>query len=247
MSGPAYVLLPPSESKEPGGLPGELPGLFDEYLAEPRRAVIAALADFLNGASPKEASRVLKVRGALLERALEASAVLTGDTVPVLPAWQRYNGVVWRHLEPGTLEVQDVARVLIPSALYGLNAGTDEVADYRLTFKVALPRVGGLAAFWRPALKEAMVLLGDVTLVDLLPKEHSAVLPDEGISASIVRVTFRGSDGEGVVGHDAKAVKGVLARRVLEDGAEAIDGFRWRGWRGRERDDHYEVRSPKHP
>ncbi|NNN09578.1 MAG: hypothetical protein HKL85_10355, partial [Acidimicrobiaceae bacterium] len=48
--------------------------------------------------------------------------------------------------------------------------------------------------------------------------------------------------GEGVAGHDAKAVKGIVARRILDDGLDAIEYFHWRGWRGRIRDGRFEVR-----
>ncbi len=240
------MLLPPSESKESGGRAGHSPGAFDHCLGEPRRQVLTALGDHLRLASVAEASRVLGVRGPLLERALDASARLAEGTAPLLPAWQRYNGVVWSHLDPGTLDETARARVLVPSALYGLNASTDLIADYRLTFKVGLAPLGGLTAFWRPALAEAFSTLGGATLVDLLPKEHAAAVPvGDSISATIVRVTFRRAKGEGVAGHDAKAVKGVLARRVLEDGPEIVPGFRWRGWRGRERAGQLEVLAPR--
>ena len=223
-----------------------MPGVFDDSLAGSRRAVVTALADFLDDASSQEASRLLRVRGPLLERALAASSRLAEGSAPVLEAWRRYNGVVWSHLEPASLVRDDLARILVPSALYGLNAASDEICDYRLTFKVVLPPLGGLATFWRPALKEALSALDGATLINLLPKEHAAALPDlSQIPVRVVSVSFRRADGEGVVGHDAKAVKGVLARRVVEDGVEVIDGFRWRGWRGREREGRYEIRAPK--
>jgi hypothetical protein len=39
-------------------------------------------------------------------------------------------------------------------------------------------------------------------------------------------------DGEEVVaGHEAKAVKGILARQLLDQGLGALDTFDWQGWR----------------
>jgi hypothetical protein len=54
-------------------------------------------------------------------------------------------------------------------------------------------------------------------------------------------VRFRTADGTGAAGHDAKAVKGAVARAVLDDGLDALRGFRWQGWRARVADDTVTV------
>ena len=241
MSRAPYVLLPPSESKEPGGRFRAAPGFFDESLNEARANVRSALASLL-----AEVSRVLKVRGPLLERALASSELIVSGAAPTLPAWLRYSGVVWSHLDPASLSGAQRRRVLIPSGLYGLSCGTDEVADYRLTMKTPLVGLGNVTTFWRPSVTRALADLSNATFVDLLPQEHAAVIGvDERLSARTVRVSFLRHGGEGVAGHDAKAVKGVLARRILIDGVDAVEGFRWKGWHGRVHHGRFEVRAPR--
>ena len=243
-----YVLLPPSESKEPGGHREVAPGFFDSALSLPREQVRLALARTLAGVSPDVAAKVLNSRGPNLQRALEVSREFTEGTALVLPAWQRYNGVVWSHLDPISLSDAQRRRLLVPSGAYGLALGTDVIADYRLTLKVRLDGIGTLARFWRVALTPALEEFSDFQMVSLLPKEHAAVIgASEVPSGRLVTVSFQQHDGEGAVGHDAKAVKGVVARRVLLDGLDAVEGFRWKGWRGKIHRGDYVVRAPRVP
>ncbi len=238
----AYVLLPPSESKEPGGRLQAAPGVFDVALGPSRARVLQAMGDLVANATPQELSKVLRVRGALLERALEATRQLVEARAPVMPAWQRYNGVVWAHLDPGSLKDRQRGRILIPSGLYGLSSSTDLIGDYRLTMKAALRGLGSVTSFWRPTLVEVLGQMEGASFVNLLPKEHHAAI--DGLATAttrMVHVAFRRDGGLGVAGHDAKAVKGLVARRVLEDGVEAIGDFHWRSWRGRRREGRYEV------
>jgi hypothetical protein len=219
------------------------PGLFDEWLAPARERVRHALATALEESSPEELSRLFKVRGALLDRALVATRELVRGAAPTLPAWRRYSGVVWSHLDPGTLTHAQRRRILVPSGLYGLTSANDPIADYRLTMKVSLGDLGNVASFWRPPVADALESMANARFVDLLPKEHQAAIGQRAALASrTITVAFLRHGGEGVAGHDAKAVKGIVARRILDDGLDVIGDFHWRGWRGRIRDGRFEVR-----
>jgi len=240
-----YVLLPPSQSKEPGGRLTAPPGFFDDALESPRAQVRRALAALLAHGSPEQISRVLKVRGPLLERALDASRAIVEGSAPVLPAWRRFNGVVWSHLDPASLSQYQRHRILVPSAPYGISSATDAIADFRLTMNVGLGDLGNIALFWRPTVTDALNSLGNSRFVNFLPKEHSSAIGAGGsVVKRMVTVTFLGHDGLGVVGHDAKAVKGVLARLVLSHGVDTIDGFDWNGWRGTIRQGEYLIIAP---
>ena len=241
-----FVLLPPSESKEPGGHREVAPGLFDDLLAFPREQVLRALAQTLGAASPEEASRLLNARGQNLQRALEATRQLVEGTALVPPAWQRYRGVVWSHLDPASLHEKLRRRILVPSGLYGLSSGTDVIADYRLSMKVSLDGLGNIAKYWRSPLTHVLEKMASAQLVSFLPKEHiGAMGTGHVVSRQLVTVSFLRHDGQGVAGHDAKAVKGIVARRILEDGLEAVEGFNWKGWRGKIRSGQYLVRAPR--
>ena len=230
VSGTVYVLVPPSESKAFGGFAPTGGGKFLE-LNQPRRAVTTALRTLATSGDDEALTRILRVRGPLLERAHHALDAHVRGTGLVLPAWQRYEGVVWSHLDPGTLTPGQRARLLIPSALYGVHAGDDEIEDYRLTFKIALAPLGGLATFWRPFLTSALRAMPG-TFVNLLPREHEAAIEIEALrdEGRLHTVRFTQANGYGAAGHDAKAVKGVVARVLLRQGLAALEGFTWEGW-----------------
>jgi len=115
----------------------------------------------------------LKVRGPLLERALEASREVVEGRAGLLAGWRRYCGVVWSHLEPQSLSPAQRRRILVPSGLYGLTTAEDAVADYRLKMNASLPAVGNVAAFWKEHLTAVLIQdLKGVGVVNLLPREH---------------------------------------------------------------------------
>jgi uncharacterized protein len=242
-----FVLVPPSQSKTPGGTgrcsPGS--GAF-RGLAPSRREVASALGQLLDG-EPDRVAKVLGATGPLLDQAIDATARITGGTARGLPAARRYDGVVWAHLEADDLDPDQLGRLLVPSAVTGLSAGTDPVPDHRLTFGVALPGIGRLDRWWRPALTSALLRhVGDGTVVDLLPNEHAAAFDMEALAADtdLVRVRFVSADGGRAVGHAAKAVKGRVARAALTGGIRALGRFSWEGWRTTRTATGYDVVAP---
>ena len=247
MSRTVYVLVPPSEAKAAGGYASSGEGSFTQ-LRPRRRAVTRALRNLRRSGDDETLTRVLHVRGPLLERArLTLDAHVRGSGL-VLPAWQRYEGVVWSHLDPATLTSGQRARLLIPSALYGINAGDDEIEEYRLTFKVALAPLGGLAQYWRPFLTSALRTTSG-TFINLLPREHEAAIEIESLrrEGRLHTVRFTQASGVGTAGHDAKAVKGVVARVLLQHGLAALEGFVWEGWRAHLDDGEWRIVAPTTP
>ncbi len=243
-----HVLIPPSEGKAHGGLRASTKGSLDATLGAARRTVRSALAETLTDATPALQTRVLGVRGALLERAVVATDQITRGRAPVLPAWQRYEGVVWQHLDPATLRAAQRRRILVPSALYGLTTAEDAIADYRLKFDVRLDGIGRLDDFWRRALTDAIVaFVSKGPVVNLLPAEHDRALDRGELSrrCDVVTVRFMSASGAGAAGHAAKAVKGVVARTLIQEGVGALEGFSWAGWTSRRVADGYAVRAPR--
>lgn len=215
------VLLPPSEGKAEGGDgPAWDPadGVFGPTLGVWREQVADRLAEIGGGDE-----KLLGVGGKHLLRAQSSNASLVGS--PSLPAWRRYTGVVWDHL--GVESLSSAGRrlasdsVFVISGLLGVVALDDPTPDYRLKMGASLAPFGKLSTWWRPDLTEALddVLAGRF-VVDLLPNEHRAAWePDTSRFAGFVSVSFVERDGSkkgAVVGHDAKAAKGMLARHLLE-------------------------------
>ena len=219
------MLLPPSEGKAAGGSHrGWEPnsGSFSR-LAEGRDAVVAALGTARGGSE-----KLLGVKGVNLDRAQSANTSLIG--APALPAWQRYTGVVWDHLDPASLDAADRRRIVVVSGLLGLVRGDDPVPDYRLKMGANLAPVGKLSTWWRGELSDVLnryaagrTAKQPRVLVDLLPQEHRAAwVPDDRVvGVSVEFVDPSGKPG----GHFAKAAKGELARSILQHGLVAID--RW--------------------
>jgi cytoplasmic iron level regulating protein YaaA (DUF328/UPF0246 family) len=166
--------------------------------------------------------RLLGVKGGHLLRARSANSSLIG--APTLPAWQRYTGVVWDHLDPATLAVADRRRILVVSGLLGLVRGDDPVPDYRLKMGTSVRPLGKLSTWWRPAVSAELARIARRRVViDLLAQEHRAALTFDGvIGVSITLVDPSGAPG----GHFAKAAKGELARAILVDGLAALDTWR---------------------
>ncbi len=229
-----FILLPPSESKEAGGSRSRKPGTFDVALDAPRTEVAHALGALVESGRSVDIERTLRVHGVLLERAIESSRAVAQGRARLLPAWRRYNGVVWSHLDPSSLSPAHRRRILVPSGLYGVTTAQDHIGDYRMKMNVVLVPLGGLATFWRPRLTPTLVThLEGANVVNLLPQEHASAIDFVELAKTCHVITIRFVvEGEMVVaGHEAKAVKGILARQLLLKGLGALDGFEWQGWR----------------
>jgi cytoplasmic iron level regulating protein YaaA (DUF328/UPF0246 family) len=216
------LLLPPSEGKAEGGSARRATwspdsGSLGSRLTEQRLEVVEALAA-VHGGNEK----LLGVKGDHLLRAQSANTSLVGAAT--LPAWQRYTGVVWDHLDPASLPAADRRRILVVSGLLGLVRGDDPVPDYRLKMGANLPPLGKLSIWWRkPLTTELRRLAGRHVVVDLLPQEHRAALDLSGLEGvSLTLVDPTGKPG----GHFAKAAKGELARAILTSGLDVIDFWR---------------------
>ncbi|HSL73987.1 MAG TPA: peroxide stress protein YaaA [Ilumatobacteraceae bacterium] len=216
------LLLPPSEGKATGGSTrsqGWTPdaGAFGNRLHERRLAVVEALAAAGGGDE-----KLLGVKADHLLRAQSANSALVGAST--LPAWQRYTGVVWDHLDPSTIPAADRRRIFVVSGLLGLARGDDPVPDYRLKMGANLAPLGKLSTWWRAALTAELQRLGrNRFIVDLLPQEHRAAVDLGGCQG--VSVTLADPSGK-PGGHFAKAAKGELARAILVDGLAALDEWR---------------------
>ncbi len=242
-----YVLVPPSLGKSRGGRRSASRGVFDHEFAVARREVISALREVLERGIPRELESTFSAKGELLDRAIEAARELESGRPLLLPAWRRYEGVVWAHLEAHSLTPSMRRRILVPSGLYGLLSGEDLIADYRLKMNAPLAPFASLARFWRPQITEAIErATRRTTIVNLLSNEYVASIDMARLAASseFINVRFVTSDEHSAVGHDAKAVKGVLARRILLEGTDALDRLSWQGWQSRREGAEVVVTAP---
>jgi cytoplasmic iron level regulating protein YaaA (DUF328/UPF0246 family) len=210
------LLLPPSEGKSEAGKQSHpwTPrlGVFGAALEASRMQITAQLRKDKGGAQ-----KLLGVNGAHLTRAQSCNMQLID--APCLPAWQRYTGVVWDHLDLASLTATQrnafVKRIIVPSGLLGLVRADDQIPDYRLKMGARLAPFGTMSKFWNEAITDALVAtVKKRAVIDLLPNEHRASI-NWNLLDNVVRVDLVSHSGAVVGGHNAKAAKGLLARHLL--------------------------------
>jgi uncharacterized protein len=217
------VLLPPSETKAPGGdgPPLSLDALSFRPLDATRKRLVDELVEL--AADPVAA----RVALGLSERQ-DASPNLGLWTSPTMPALHRYTGVLYDALDApslrGAAAARAMARLAVGSALFGLVMATDPIPLYRLSAGSSLPGAGTLAARWRPELEPLLDSLTDAhgLIVDLRSGSYAAL--GRATGTVTVRVLTEHPDGSRtVVSHFNKAHKGRLARLLCTTRAEPDD------------------------
>jgi cytoplasmic iron level regulating protein YaaA (DUF328/UPF0246 family) len=217
------LLLAPSEGKAvpPPGPPVDIATLAYPPLAARRAELCAALARLVRGPRGKALTALGLSAGqaALLDLDRDLLAA------PAAPALDVYTGVLHQHLDAASLTAaarrRAAERVLVASALWGVVRLEDRIPAYRLAIGARLPRIGGLAAWWRPALTEA--LPADALVVDLRSQGYAAMWrPAEGAVVEVRAFTERAGTRK-VVTHMAKATRGEVARLLLASRATPRD------------------------
>jgi uncharacterized protein len=221
------VLLPPSETKAPGGDGGplDLAALTAPELTPVRTELLEALVKL--SADPPTARTALG-----LSPRQDDEIARNADlwTAPTRPAIERYTGVLYDALDVRSLSRAQRARadrrLAVGSALFGLVSAADPIPAYRLSAGSTLPGMPGLRTLWRPALSPVLAGL-DHLVVDLRSGSYAALAPVPG--AVTVQVLSEHPDGtRAVVSHFNKAHKGRLARLLATTTAEPQDVVRLR-------------------
>jgi cytoplasmic iron level regulating protein YaaA (DUF328/UPF0246 family) len=214
------ILLPPSETKRDGG--AELSQLRLEHLSFPaltehRRATLAAVHTLSQ--DPDAAAKALGI-GPSLAFELERNRTLT--TSSLLPAMDRYTGVLYDALETRTLTPEARSflgeHMVVGSALFGLIRGRDEIPAYRLSAGSKLPGLR-LKAHWRQAIVAELASHPGLVL-DLRSESYSALGPVLASgSGAYLRVVTAGDDGaRRALNHFNKKGKGLFVRALATSG-----------------------------
>lgn len=226
------ILLPPSETKRPGGdgAPIDLAALALPALHAQRSAVVDALVDL---AADEDASR----------RVLKLSARQLGDiehnrllrTAATMPAVDRYTGVLFDALDAASLSPASRrwlgAHVWIHSAPLGPVGALDPIPAYRLAAGTSLPGVAALRRHWAGATTEAIAGEEPTFVLDLRSEAYVALGPvPDSVASAYVRVVTDDEGGSRALNHFNKKSKGLLVRALAETRPKIASRRSLRSW-----------------
>ncbi|WP_336660790.1 YaaA family protein [Leucobacter sp. USHLN153] len=220
------VLLPPSETKRAGGSGTFAPERLThaEALQESRARVREALVALSE--DPEQAVKSLKL-GVKNRDELEHNLRL--ETSGVLPAIERYTGVLYDALDVSSLSAPArrwiEAHVSVQSALFGLIGAADPIPAYRLSAGSRLPELGvPLKRIWAEAHRDAAWSDAASFVLDLRSQDYAALAPLPADRGWFLHVAQLGADGAvRALNHFNKAAKGDLVRRLALADAEIDD------------------------
>ena len=213
------LLLPPSETKRDGGDESrtlDLAALSYLELTPQRRAVIAATRRLARNLSTMASALKLGP-----SQQFELIRNRTLGRSPVMPALERYTGVLYDALDISTLGPGARAfagsTVVIHSALFGLLGAHDPIPAYRLSHDSRLPGLS-LKKTWRDPIASVLAR-PDGLVLDLRSEAYAQLGPAPG--ASPIRVVAIGADGQRrALNHFNKRGKGLLVRAMLSAGID---------------------------
>jgi len=227
------ILLPPSETKHPGGVrrPFDLDTLAFPGLRPQREAVVDALVEL--SADENAAVRVLK----LSERQRpEIGANARLREAPTMLAVDRYTGVLFDALDASSLDAASRrwlgGHVLIHSAPFGPVGALDRIPAYRLAANTALPGVPPLTRHWAGAVTTALDSASPSFVLDLRSEAYAALGPvPAGVRTRYVRVVADGPDGSSrALNHFNKHAKGAFVRALAQARPRATTEGGLRRW-----------------
>ncbi|HEX7280069.1 MAG TPA: peroxide stress protein YaaA [Solirubrobacterales bacterium] len=134
---------------------------------------------------------------------------------PAAPAAEVYTGVLFKRLELPELSAKARCQVLIASALWGVVRPDDPIPYYKFPPKTRLDGIGAPAAFWRPALAEALPDKEGDLVVDMRSGAYSTFWKPKQATLLPVRAFSEEGGQRKAVSHMAKAVRGDVARALL--------------------------------
>jgi cytoplasmic iron level regulating protein YaaA (DUF328/UPF0246 family) len=228
------ILLPPSETKRSGGSGAFAPRLLhaDGELGSARVRVRAALESVC-----RDRDVALKLLKLGPKNQGELAHNLQLDDSGVLPAIERYTGVVYDALDAASLDPESRGwintNVFVQSALFGLLRADNLIPAYRLSAGSRLPGLGlPLKGVWSDA---HAGLRWSGFVLDLRSKDYVALAPLPADVGYFLHVVQRGADGQvRALNHFNKAAKGALVGRLARSRADVQTVEQLITWAGTE-------------
>ena len=207
-------LLPPSETKEPGGKK-MAKTLSHKELDKYRKLAQQKLIEICQ--TPKLAAKALKLGPKQLG---EIGVNLELANPKCLPAIDRYTGTLYDALKKGGITVPMRKRasktVFIQSSLFGLISAADEIPNYRLSSGSSLPGLN-LKKLWQEAHETVWSKLSKEIVIDMRSNSYAEFAPVPGaISCYTLDVMLEDKNGKRTkLNHFNKQAKGQFLRSAL--------------------------------
>jgi cytoplasmic iron level regulating protein YaaA (DUF328/UPF0246 family) len=207
-------LLPPSETKEPGGQKSAKVLSFPE-LTPTRKLLERALVDLCS--NPSMAAKALKL-GPKQQGEIKVNLELTKPKC--LPAIDRYTGTLYDALKLGGLTSamrnRAMKSVFIQSSLFGLICAMDEIPNYRFSAGSKIPGIS-IKSLWKLAHEDIWSKFSNQTVIDLRSNSYSELAPiPASVSSFSVEVVLEDSRGNRKsLNHFNKQAKGQFLRAAL--------------------------------
>jgi len=215
------ILLPPSETKRPGGVGVSIDRLAIIWAAldDAREQLISALIELCQDRD--RAAKVLKLGTRNLA---DIDANLQIRTAGTMPAISRYTGVLFDALDFESLgdeaKLRVSKQVFIQSALFGLLPATEQIPYYRFSAGSKLAGIN-LRKLWGEAHKEVWPrMLGPV--LDMRSKAYVELNPVPDTHHAWFVEVLDEKSGK-ALNHFNKKAKGAFVRAAMEQGLETID------------------------
>ena len=207
------VLLPPSETKRPGGsgAPLDAGSLAFRSLAPLRERSLDALVAL--SADPDEMVRALKLTP---RQAGEVDVNAAVRTAPTMPAIDRFTGVLYDALDAASLDGPARAWLgahgAIQTALLGPISALDPIPAFRLSAAHRLPGLPTPKRLWADEAGRALAERGGL-VIDLRSEAYRALGPVDG--SVYIRVVTTTDDGAvRALNHFNKRAKGLFVRAL---------------------------------
>jgi cytoplasmic iron level regulating protein YaaA (DUF328/UPF0246 family) len=210
-------LLPPSETKEPGGK--EMPkALSHKELDKTRKLLQQALIEICK--TPTLAAKALKLGP---QQLAEIQVNLELAQPKCMPALDRYTGTLYDALKDGgvttAMRTRASKAVFIQSSLFGLISAGDEIPNYRLSAVSKLPGVN-LKSLWQAAHETLWSKYAKEIVIDMRSNSYAELAPvPKTLSCYTLDVLLEDKRGKRRrLNHFNKQAKGQFLRSALTVG-----------------------------
>ena len=194
-----YILLPSSELKSVGG--AALNPLQDELSSY--RSILSNELQL----SPATNLSKSSINSELIHKLNKEIS----DHSKLLPAWERYQGVVYRFLNLTKNDPLELIHICSP--YLGIAAANSNIPNYKLSFNSSVGNIGKLSNFWSKNLPHHTIFSQEGVFLDLLTQSQRSLItyPKGSI---VYQIDFLANDRK-LIGHLGKETKGRFLREFI--------------------------------